>query len=66
MSSLLTLTGVYRDGKVEFAERPAGVGEDVPVLVTFLPGNRGSESEPSGSCGRGGSAGGTPSAFPPA
>ncbi len=47
MSSLLTLAGVYRDGKVEFAERPAGVGEDVPVLVTFLPANQGSESEPS-------------------
>jgi hypothetical protein len=47
MSSLLTVAGVYRDGKVEFAERPAGVGEDVPVLVTFLPSNRGGESEPS-------------------
>jgi hypothetical protein len=47
MSSLLTLAGIYRDGKVEFAERPAGVGEDVPVLVTFLPANRGGESEPS-------------------
>ena len=47
MSSLLTLAGVYRDGKVEFAERPTGVGEDVPVLVTFLPANHGSESEPS-------------------
>jgi hypothetical protein len=45
MSSLLTLTGVYRDGKVEFSERPAGVGEDVRVLVTFLPANLGSESE---------------------
>ncbi len=44
MSSLLTLAGVYRDGKVEFAKRPAGVGEDVPVLVTFLPANQGSES----------------------
>ena len=47
MSGLLTLAGVYRDGKVEFAVRPAGVGEDVPVLVTFLPANQGSESEPS-------------------
>ncbi len=47
MSSLLTLAGVYRDGKVEFAERPAGVGDDVPVLVTFLPANQGAESEPS-------------------
>jgi hypothetical protein len=47
MSTLLTLTGVYRDGKVELAERPAGVGKDVPVLVTFLPANQGSASEPS-------------------
>ena len=45
MSSLLTLAGVYRDGKVEFAERPAGVGEDVPVLVTFLPANDPGDSE---------------------
>ena len=45
MSSLLTLTGVYRDGKVEFSEPPAGVGEDARVLVTFLPANLGSESE---------------------
>jgi hypothetical protein len=47
MSSLLTLAGVYRDGKVEFAERPAGVGEDDPVLVTFLPANQESDSDPS-------------------
>jgi hypothetical protein len=47
MATRLTLTGVYRDGKVEFAERPTGVGEDVPVLVTFLPVNQGIESEPS-------------------
>jgi hypothetical protein len=41
--------GLRRDdsGKVEFAERPSGVGEDVPVLVTFLPVNQGSEPEPS-------------------
>jgi len=47
MSSLLTLAGIYRGGKVEFAERPTGVGEDVPVLVTFLPANQVDESEPS-------------------
>ena len=47
MSSLLTVAGVYRDGKVEFVERPAGVGEDVPVLVTFLPASPGGVSEPS-------------------
>ena len=47
MSTMLTIAGVYRDGKVELAEQPAGVGEDAPVLVTFLPVNQGSESEPS-------------------
>lgn len=47
MSSLLTLAGIYRGGKVEFTERPAGVGEDVPVLVTFLPENQRGEPEPS-------------------
>jgi hypothetical protein len=47
MSSPLTLAGVYCDGKVEFAEPPAGVGEDVPVLVTFLPANQEGESDPS-------------------
>ena len=41
MSSLLTIAGVFRDGTVEFAERPAGVGEYVPVLVTFLPASQG-------------------------
>jgi hypothetical protein len=35
MSTVLTIKGVYRAGKVEFSERPEGVGEDVPVLVTF-------------------------------
>jgi hypothetical protein len=49
MSTMLTITGVYRDGKVELAERPTEVGEDVPVLVTFLAVNRRSESEPSAS-----------------
>ena len=47
MSSLLTLAGIYRGGKVEFTERPAGVGDDVPVLVTFLPASQRGESEPS-------------------
>ncbi len=28
-------------------ERPSGVAEDAPVLVTFLPANQESESEPS-------------------
>ena len=33
---LRTIEGVYREGKVELAERPNDVGEEVPVLVTFL------------------------------
>lgn len=35
-----TIEGVYREGKVELAERPEGVGDEVPVLVTFLPPHR--------------------------
>jgi hypothetical protein len=37
MSTLLTITGVYRDGKVELSQRPEGLGENAAVLVTFLP-----------------------------
>lgn len=33
---LLTVLGTYRDGKVELAERPEGVGPTANVLVTFL------------------------------
>jgi hypothetical protein len=35
VSTTLTIKGVYRGGKVEFSERPEGVGEEVPVFVTF-------------------------------
>lgn len=35
--SLLTVEGTYKHGKVELAERPDGLGEETPVLVTFLP-----------------------------
>jgi hypothetical protein len=52
MSNLLTLAGVYRDGRVEFAERPPGVGDDVPVLVTFLSSDEGNQSEPSADAGQ--------------
>lgn len=31
-----TIRGVYRDGRVELAERPEGGAEEAPVLVTFL------------------------------
>jgi hypothetical protein len=37
---LKTIEGVYREGKVELTERPDGVGEEVPVLVTFLDSHR--------------------------
>ncbi len=37
--ALLTVEGVYKDGKVELAERPAGVVETARVLVIFLPEN---------------------------
>jgi hypothetical protein len=36
---LVTVEGIYRDGKVELAERPDSVGETARVLVTFLPPN---------------------------
>jgi hypothetical protein len=33
---LRTIEGIYRKGEIELAEQPDGVGEAVPVLVTFL------------------------------
>lgn len=36
---LTTIEGVYRDGKVELAETPINIGEDTPVIVTFLTGH---------------------------
>ena len=36
MSTMLTIKGVYRDGKVELSERPRDVSEETPVMVTFL------------------------------
>jgi hypothetical protein len=33
---LKTIEGVYREGRIELAESPEDVGEEVPVLVTFL------------------------------
>src|SRR4051794_21790879 len=44
MMALLTVEGIYRDGKVELAERPAGVVDSARVLVTFLPAPRGGEN----------------------
>ena len=37
MSTSMTIAGVYREGKVELAERPEGLVESAPVLVTFVP-----------------------------
>ena len=37
--ALLTVEGIYKDGKVELTERPDHVDEAVRVLVTFLPPN---------------------------
>jgi hypothetical protein len=37
---LKTIEGVYRKGKVELAERPEEVSEEIPVLVTFLEPHR--------------------------
>jgi hypothetical protein len=37
---LRTIEGVYREGKVELAEPQNDVGEEVPVLVTFLESHR--------------------------
>ena len=33
---LKSIEGVYRDGKVELAELPAGVRDETRVIVTFL------------------------------
>jgi hypothetical protein len=35
---LTTVEGVFRDGKIELTEIPLNVGEDTPVIVTFLTG----------------------------
>ncbi len=32
-----TITGVYRDGKIEFSETPSDMCEGARVLVTFIP-----------------------------
>jgi hypothetical protein len=35
--SLLTIEGTYKDGKIELTEHPDWLGQETPVLVTFLP-----------------------------
>ncbi len=49
MLTLLTITGVYRDGKVELSQRPEGLRDDASVLVTFLPANGTIEPGPAAS-----------------
>lgn len=34
--TLLTIEGVYQDGKIELDTPPAGIGDGTRVLVTFL------------------------------
>ena len=34
---LLTVEGVYKDGRIELLERPEGIAEGTRVLVIFLP-----------------------------
>jgi len=35
--SLVSVEGIYKDGLIELAERPAGVETPTRVIVTFLP-----------------------------
>jgi hypothetical protein len=34
---LMTVEGVYRDGKIELAELPEGISGETRVIVTFIP-----------------------------
>ena len=42
--ALLTVQGIYRDGKIELAETPSAVPSGSPVLVTFLPASQTAEA----------------------
>jgi hypothetical protein len=33
---LRSIEGVYRNGAIELSEKPEGIEEDIPVIVTFL------------------------------
>lgn len=33
---LAAIKGMYRDGSIQFTERPTGIPDDTPVIVTFL------------------------------
>jgi hypothetical protein len=40
---MLTVKGIYKDGKVELVEQPVGIGDPARVLVTFLTANEPSD-----------------------
>jgi hypothetical protein len=40
---MLTVEGIYKDGKVELVEQPTGIGAAARVLVTFLSANEPSD-----------------------
>jgi hypothetical protein len=40
---MLTVEGIYKDGKVELVEQPVGIGDSARVLVTFLTANEPSD-----------------------
>lgn len=42
--ALLTVEGVYKNGRIELKEMPTEVPSDARVLVTFLPGAGGGEA----------------------
>ena len=46
--SLLTVEGIYKDGKIELSESPGTVESPVRVLVTFFP----TAVEPAGAADR--------------
>jgi hypothetical protein len=38
--ALISVDGIYKDGRVELAELPEGVEGPARVIVTFLPANK--------------------------
>ena len=46
--SLVSVEGIYKDGLIELAERPAGVETPTRVIVTFLPSVEAKETAVSG------------------
>ena len=44
--SLVSVHGVYKNGRIELDERPGGVGESARVIVTFLPAGETEQARP--------------------